>query len=295
MSKKVLVLGGTRFFGKYLVQSLIDQGLDVTIATRGNTKDSFGDQVNRIIFDRTDEESIKTALTKETYDVIYDNIAYTSNDIEILLRHVTPKRYIVTSSMSAYHELHLDLKETDFDPAKEAVKIVRSEEVNYAEGKRTVEEILTQKYSQIPSVFVRFPYVIGADDYTKRFTFYIDHLIKQKPMAVDNLTHQMGFVDAQEAGKFLAFLGTSSFTGPINGASKGTISLEEVLQYVSKKTGLSPLFSETGDQGPYNGTHLLIRSLWRSLRKLVFHSVNCRIGSTNFAIGKSPKHQTNNY
>ena len=254
MSKKVLVLGGTRFFGKYLVQSLIDQGLDVTIATRGNTKDSFGDQVNRIIFDRTDEESIKTALTKETYEVIYDNIAYTSNDIEILLRHVTPKLYIVTSSMSAYHELHFDLKETDFDPAKEAFRLVSSEEVDYAQGKRTVEEILTQKYSQIPSVFVRFPYVIGADDYTKRFTFYIDHLIKQKPMAVDNLTHQMGFVDAQEAGKFLAFLGTSSFTGPINGASKGTVSLEEVLQYVTKKTGLSPLFSETGDQGPYNGT-----------------------------------------
>ncbi|MGF2197907.1 NAD-dependent epimerase/dehydratase family protein [Enterococcus casseliflavus] len=254
MSKKVLVLGGTRFFGKYLVQSLIDQGLDVTIATRGNTKDSFGDQVNRIIFDRTDEESIKTALTKETYEVIYDNIAYTSNDIEILLRHVTPKRYIVTSSMSAYHELHFDLKETDFDPAKEAFRLVSSEEVDYAQGKRTVEEILTQKYSQIPSVFVRFPYVIGADDYTKRFTFYIDHLIKQMPMAVDNLTHQMGFVDAQEAGKFLAFLGTSSFTGPINGASKGTVSLEEVLQYVTKKTGLSPLFSETGDQGPYNGT-----------------------------------------
>ncbi|MFS1008189.1 NAD-dependent epimerase/dehydratase family protein [Enterococcus casseliflavus] len=254
MSKKVLVLGGTRFFGKYLVQSLIDQGLDVTIATRGNTKDSFGDQVNRIIFDRTDEESIKTALTKETYEVIYDNIAYTSNDIEILLRHVTPKRYIVTSSMSAYHELHFDLIEADFDPAKEPFRLVGSEEVDYAQGKRTVEEILTQKYSQIPSVFFRFPYVIGADDYTKRFTFYIDHLIKQKPMAVDNLTHQMGFVDAQEAGKFLAFLGTSSFTGPINGASKGTVSLEEVLQYVTKKTGLSPLFSETGDQGPYNGT-----------------------------------------
>ncbi|AYJ46156.1 hypothetical protein IGI71_001345 [Enterococcus sp. DIV1279b] len=254
MSKKVLVLGGTRFFGKYLVQSLIDQGLDVTIATRGNTKDSFGDQVNRIIFDRMEEESIKTALTKETYDVIYDNIAYTSNDIEILLRHVTPKRYIVTSSMSAYHELHFDLSEADFDPAKEPFRLVSSEEVDYAQGKRTVEEILTQKYSQIPSVFVRFPYVIGADDYTKRFTFYIDHLIKQKPMAVDNLTHQMGFVDAQEAGEFLAFLGTSSFTGPINGASKGTISLEEVLQYVSKKTGLSPLFSETGDQGSYNGT-----------------------------------------
>ncbi len=60
-----------------------------------------------------EEESIKTACSKETYDVIYDNIAYTSNDIEILLRHVT-QRYIVTDSMSAYHELHFDLSEADF-------------------------------------------------------------------------------------------------------------------------------------------------------------------------------------
>ncbi len=84
MSKKVLVLGGTRFFGKYLVQSLVDQGCDVTIATRGKTTDSFGDQVNRLIFDRTDEQSIKTTLTQETYDVIYDNIAYTSTTLRFL-------------------------------------------------------------------------------------------------------------------------------------------------------------------------------------------------------------------
>ncbi|MED1852411.1 NAD-dependent epimerase/dehydratase family protein [Brevibacillus borstelensis] len=32
--KKVLVLGGTRFFGKRLVKGLVDSGYDVTIATR---------------------------------------------------------------------------------------------------------------------------------------------------------------------------------------------------------------------------------------------------------------------
>ena len=35
MMAKVLVIGGTRFFGKHLVEKLVQQGHDVTIATRG--------------------------------------------------------------------------------------------------------------------------------------------------------------------------------------------------------------------------------------------------------------------
>ena len=83
MTQNVLVLGGTRFFGKHLVNELLTQGANVTIATRGKTPDSFGPKVTRLIFDREDEDSIRSVLTKETYDVIYDNIAYTSNDIDI--------------------------------------------------------------------------------------------------------------------------------------------------------------------------------------------------------------------
>ncbi len=36
---KILVLGGTRFFGIHMVKDLIDKGHDITIATRGNAKD----------------------------------------------------------------------------------------------------------------------------------------------------------------------------------------------------------------------------------------------------------------
>lgn len=39
--KKVLVLGGTRFFGKHLVETLLQDGHDVTIATRGITEVFF--------------------------------------------------------------------------------------------------------------------------------------------------------------------------------------------------------------------------------------------------------------
>ena len=85
---KVLVLGGTRFFGIHLVDELLKSNCDVTIATRGLTSDSFGNKVKRIRLDRHDELSIINNLSDKYFDVIYDNLAYCSNDIEILLPHM---------------------------------------------------------------------------------------------------------------------------------------------------------------------------------------------------------------
>ena len=42
--KKVLVLGGTRFFGKHLVEVLLQDGHDVTIATEELLKILLGMQ-----------------------------------------------------------------------------------------------------------------------------------------------------------------------------------------------------------------------------------------------------------
>ncbi|MFB3162208.1 NAD-dependent epimerase/dehydratase family protein [Neobacillus sp. 179-J 1A1 HS] len=47
--KSALILGGTQFVGKRLVRLLIDEGVEVTVATRGLTADAFGNQVSRLI------------------------------------------------------------------------------------------------------------------------------------------------------------------------------------------------------------------------------------------------------
>lgn len=60
---KILVIGGTRFFGIPMVNELLSKGHDITIATRGNNSDSYGDKVNRIILERTNEQSMKNALS----------------------------------------------------------------------------------------------------------------------------------------------------------------------------------------------------------------------------------------
>ena len=59
---KILVVGGPRFFGVLLVRELLRKGHEVTIATRGNTKDDFGDSIHRIAVDRCDPDALKKAF-----------------------------------------------------------------------------------------------------------------------------------------------------------------------------------------------------------------------------------------
>lgn len=248
----ILVIGGTRFMGKHLVETLLCDGHTVTIATRGIADDSFGGKVKRIIFDRTDENSIKKAFTGQNYDIVYDQIAYCAKDIDILLKHLPSDRYIQLSTTAVYHKTY-NTCEHDFDPLAEPAIMCSRGEFSYADSKRHAERLLAQKYASLNSVSVRFPFVIGIDDYTNRLSFYVEHIIKQIPMYVDNFDSQMAFVRSDEAGRFLAHFATHPFIGKINGASDGTSSIGDIAKYIKQKTGLSPILSENGNPAPYNG------------------------------------------
>ncbi len=248
----ILVIGGTRFMGKHLVKKLLADGHSVTIATRGLTQDPFADTINRIIFDRTDEDSIRNAFKGLKFDVVFDQIAYCSNDVRMLLDHLSVKRYVLLSTTAVYNKV-IDTKEHDFDPFAEQAILCDRNVFPYAEMKRQAERILAQQYGSLNSVAVRFPFVIGTDDYTNRLYFYIEHIVKQIPMYVDNYDHQMAFVRSDEAGQFLAYFAQNPFSGKINGASGGTISIKEIADYVEEKTGKRPILSECGDAAPYNG------------------------------------------
>lgn len=248
----ILVLGGTRFFGIHLVKCLLSRGDHVTIATRGNIKAPFGDEVESIIIERSTELSIKNALRGKYYDVIYDNLVYSSNDIKYLLDNINCKQYIITSTTSVYDK-HLNTVEEDFNPRIGDVIWCSGSEYDYSKRKRYAEMALFQKYESQKAIAVRFPFVIGQDDYTNRLYFYVEHVVKKKPMYIENVNCQMGFVRSDEAGKFLAYLSKTDFTGSINGSSIGTISIKAILDYVIQETNIEPMLSESGEKAPYNG------------------------------------------
>ena len=249
----ILVIGGTRFFGIPMVNKLLEAGHDVTIATRGLSPDSFGGRVKRIVFDRTDEKSVRDALSGRYFDVIIDKLAYCSNDIRSLMDAADCGRYIHMSTTAVYNPKHINTVESDFDgTAKELIWCGRPD-FPYDEIKRQAECALWQKYPDRNWIAVRYPFVIGKDDYTKRLLFYVEHVMKSIPMYINNADCQMGFIRSDEAGKFMAFLAGKDFRGAVNGCSEGTVSIREILDYVERKTEKKAVLSADGDPAPYNG------------------------------------------
>ena len=249
----ILVIGGTRFFGIPMVEELLRNGHRVTIATRGKSPDPFGDRVRRITLERTDEASVKEALSGKRFDVIIDKIAYSSNDIRYVMDAADCGQYIHMSSTAVYEPKHINTPESDFDGTARPVTWCGRADFPYAEVKRQAEYALWQRYGDRNWIAVRYPFVIGKDDYTGRLRFYVEHAMKGIPMMIDNADCRMGFIFSDEAGKFLAFLAGKDFRGAVNGASEGTVSVREILDYVEGKTGRKAVISPEGDPAPYNG------------------------------------------
>ena len=225
----------------------------VTIATRGKTPDSYGDKVERITIQRTNEESMREALQGKHFDVVIDKIAYCSNDIRYVMDYVDCDKYIYMSSTSVYNPKHMNTVESDFDGYSKDFVWCDRKEFPYEQIKRQAEYALWQKYPGKNWIAVRYPFAIGKDDYTKRLLFYVEHVIKSEPMYIDNIDYQMSYIRSDEAGEFIAYLVDKDVKGAINGSASETISLREVINYIEEKTGKCAALSEQGEAAPYNG------------------------------------------
>lgn len=250
---KILIVGGTRYFGIPMTKRLIARGHEVTIATRGITSDSFGLSVSRIILDRTDEASICTSLAGAKYDVIIDKIAYSSDDVRRLTDNVTCGRYILMSSSAVYENVHANTDEEAFNPSEHQLKWGERADFDYAEGKRQAECALFQNYHNHNRIAVRYPVVLGENDYTGRLRFYADHIINGIPMHIDDMDSRISFIHEYEAALFLAHLVEADVTGAINGCSGGSISIAEIIRYIEENSGCRAVLSEDGDEAPFNG------------------------------------------
>ena len=253
----ILVIGGTRLMGMPCIRALLEKGHQVTIANRGLTKDPFP-HLPHIILERTDADSIKKALDGKYFDVVFDHLAYCSNDVRALLSTLSCGRYVMISTTSLYDK-HMETVEEDFDPLQYPLKWCSRGDYPYGEIKRSAECALFQAYPEFNAAAIRFPFVISRDDYTKRLYFYVRHIVQGKAIYVDNFDAPMGFIHAEEAGRFLASFAENDFRGVVNGANFGTISIKEVADYVAEKTGKQAILAESADAveaediAPYNG------------------------------------------
>ncbi|MBC6310547.1 NAD-dependent epimerase/dehydratase family protein [Listeria sp. FSL L7-1582] len=252
---KILVFGGTRFFGKKLVTRLLADGHDVTIATRGKTADDFGDTVKRVTMNRESREAL-FCLAQEQWDVVYDNICFSPQDALYSIAAFRDKvgKYVYTSSLSVYRMRDRALVEADFDPFHYEIVTGSREDFDYGEGKRLAEAVYFQK-ANFPVIAVRFPIVLGEDDYTGRLEFHIKHVQAGEEIGMPNEDAEMGFISSDEAADFLCWVGTKSdIVGPINAASDSVYQLSELMNLIETTTGKTAIVEENtedNDDSPF--------------------------------------------
>src|SRR5262245_50119121 len=106
---RALVIGGTLFIGRSLVEQLLARGDEVVIMHRG-TGTPFDGRVGEVQCDRNDVAAVRAALKDSRFDVVYDNVydwqRGTSADqvsaAAMAAASDSLRRYVFTSSVAVY-------------------------------------------------------------------------------------------------------------------------------------------------------------------------------------------------
>jgi nucleoside-diphosphate-sugar epimerase len=238
VKKKILVIGGTRFFGIRLVERLVEAGHAVAIATRGQAADRFGDRVQRIIVDRRDRAAMIAAFAHcDGYDVVYDQMCYRAEDaaISVAVFEGRVARYVMASTIEVYDACYgviaRPFVETDAELAAPAVDPATSQtaatggEPRYSEGKRAAEAVL--QGSRLPVLRVRIGHVLaGPEDFTGRLASYVARARAGEPLRHAAIAAPTSFIGIEAIADFLAWAGDARVLGAINAASHALSAVE---------------------------------------------------------------------
>lgn len=184
MTKKILIIGGTRNMGYYLAQLLAKGGSDLTLLNRGVTNDELPPHIHRLHVDRTDSRQMRRALLAKSFDIVIDFVLYSREEAEtaisIFRDHV--ERYIAISSGQVYlvrEGIHRPFHEDDYVgrlmPAPKENSYAY-EEWRYGMLKRAMEDRLDQEWNQsgFPYTALRLPMVNSVrDQYHRLYNYYL--------------------------------------------------------------------------------------------------------------------------
>lgn len=212
---KILVIGGTRFFGKRFVQLMLEQGHSVTILNRGQTSDDFGNRVTRIIADRTNQKQLQSAIKSE-YDVVVDNILMNTQEADSIVSVLENRtsHYIMTSTLAVYDPKPGALYESDFEAVHNIPGPAFNPREEYQQGKRAAEHALSKAPFGVS--IMRIPIIVGPDDYTNRLLLHLQATKEERQLYFPNPDAKFSYLHAQDAARALSWLCMEKPTGAFN-------------------------------------------------------------------------------
>jgi 2'-hydroxyisoflavone reductase len=227
---KLLLIGGTRFVGRHLVESALARGHEITLFNRGRSgKDLF--EVEQIFGDR-DGETDKIAGRK--WDAVIDTCGYVPRIVEqsAFILEDSVDTYCFISTISVY-------KDGLTGPVAEDGELGRFEEVpkdeeitgaSYGPYKVLCEEAVKNICGPEKSLLIRPGLIVGPHDTTDRFTYWIDRFGRDGQVLVPDRAQQpIQFVDVRDLAEFTIrqvegkASGAVNVTGPAHPLNMGEV------------------------------------------------------------------------
>jgi nucleoside-diphosphate-sugar epimerase len=241
-----LVIGGTRFIGRHLVDQLLAEGDRVTLFTRGEHGNPFAehDRVDHVTGDRTVPADV-SALADHDPDRVFDTCAMHPPEV----RHATEVfadcgAYVYVSSGSAYDDDRLPLREDesnlhDCTPEQEGDDGPESYGPRKAECDRAVAAAAEDG---VRAMAVRPMLVYGPHDYTERFDYWVERVRRGEPFLVPGdgaqVLHRAYVADVARALRVVAEEGTAGEA--YNVADRGALSRRATIRRLGETLDVDP-------------------------------------------------------
>jgi len=234
---KILLVGGTLFLGRRLVESAVARGHQVTTFTRGRHNPSIHTDVEAL---RGDRNSDLSALNGRRWDAVIDTCGYVPVGVTRMIDAIGHDRlphYTFISSVSAYAEHprtggdeHAPLATLTADQLKEAEEIATGERATartygelYGALKAACERAAEER---MPGrvLHVRPGLIVGPYDYSDRFTYWVRRVADGGDvLAPGRPDRRVRVIDARDLAEWIVRMAEDGTPGVFNatGAEDG--------------------------------------------------------------------------
>ncbi|HCC47465.1 MAG TPA: hypothetical protein DEQ38_05025 [Elusimicrobia bacterium] len=207
---RILILGGTSYFGKEAAIRLQQAGNEVTVFSRRVPVDGLPLDIKQSRGDRTVEIDL-SRMAVEPWDAIIDNICFNAEDAQKAIRVFSGRTglYLFTSSASVYSVLDgatSPFREnlTELLPLKAQLK----EKYAYGLGKYAAEKEFLKAFAEksFPAAIIRPPVVIGPNDPTLRAYSYWLRLADGGPLFLPGASFRNRYIFSKDLARAIETL-----------------------------------------------------------------------------------------
>ena len=193
---RLLILGGTRFIGPYIVRRLSDIGCEITLFHRSKTEIDLPNGIEQILGDRQNLFNFSDQLKKLEPHLVLDMFPITEQDAQVVtnLFKSSAKRIVAISSQDVYRAYGkligiedcptIPVPLNEDSPLRNKIypyrENVKEDNRLYNYDKILVERVYMNE-PELPCTVLRLPMVYGPGDYQHRLFPYLKRMDDNRP------------------------------------------------------------------------------------------------------------------